>query len=80
MRPKRFKMLKHSAINHEAVAGVFVYACNKHDYSLASDDTRATGKPHRSVTLDPSGDYPFFTVPISDIEEVPYEHDDLGSP
>lgn len=48
-------------------AGTLVYRCKDYDYGLASDDTRATGKPHTSMTLDPSGDYPSFTVPDEDL-------------
>lgn len=72
-RPTRYKMLRHSTIQHEAVAGTIVYSCIKHDYGLANDDSSMTGKEHKSVTLDRNGDYPYFTVPVADIEEVPYD-------
>ena len=55
--------------------GTLVYHLRMHDYGMASDDTRMTGKQHSSMTLDPSGDYPSFTVADSDFTplEVPAE-------
>lgn len=50
--------------------GGIVYQCTKHDYGCASDDTRATGFMHISVTLDPTGDYPFFTIPVRNLEQI----------
>lgn len=47
-------------------AGTVIYRAKGYDYGLANDDFRATGQPHSSMTLEPSGDYPFFTVPDSD--------------
>lgn len=55
--------LKTAASGHSA--GTVVYGLVKPDYGLANDDTRNTGVPHISVTLDPTGDYPSFTVPES---------------
>lgn len=49
-------------------AGDAVYSCKYHDYGLAGDDTRGSGVEHTSVTLDPEGNYPFFTVPVMDLE------------
>jgi len=54
----------------EHQAGAIVYDAKGYDYGLASDDTRATGKPHVSVTLEPSGDYPTFTVAVADLERI----------
>jgi hypothetical protein len=51
-------------------AGTIVYECGTHDYGLASDDSRYTGIEHISVTLDPEGGYPFFTVPLTGVEKV----------
>ncbi len=44
-----------------------VYDLKYHDYGSANDDTRHTGIHHVSVTKDPEGDYPFFTVPKQDL-------------
>lgn len=68
--PKAWKMLKDSKINSAVKAGDTVYDCWKHDYGCASDDTRMLGIEHVSVTLDPEGDYPFFTVPKHDLEAI----------
>jgi hypothetical protein len=51
-------------------AGDTVFECVKYDYGCANDDTRTTGVEHRSYTLNQNGDYPFFTVPVSDVEEI----------
>jgi hypothetical protein len=51
-------------------AGTIVYRCKGYDYGIANDDTRLTGKPHSSMTLEPSGDYPSFTIPDTDFEPV----------
>lgn len=54
----------------EHKAGAICYDAKSYDYGLASDDTRATGQPHVSVTLEPSGDYPTFTVAVADLERI----------
>jgi hypothetical protein len=54
----------------EHPAGTTIYRASGYDYGLASDDARATGVPHTSMTLEPSGDYPSFTVPDSDFAPV----------
>jgi hypothetical protein len=66
----RYRMKKDATTEPKATAGTIVYACAKHDYGLARDDTRMTGTPHISVTMRPDGDYPFFTVPKDSLEEV----------
>lgn len=50
--------------------GTLVYERNSWDYGLASDDTRFTGVEHISVTLKSNGDYPGFTIPKQDLEEL----------
>lgn len=50
--------------------GTICYEFNRYDYGLASDDTRATGKPHVSVTLNSDGDYPSFTIREDFLEKV----------
>lgn len=60
--------LKSDRFGHPA--GTIVYDSRKHDYGLANDDTRYTGIPHISVTLDENGDYPVFTVAEHDLEQV----------
>lgn len=68
----KYRMLKDSQINNEMKAGQIVYRSRECDYGLANDDTRATGIEHISVTTDPDGRGNYsFTIPVTDIEEVP---------
>lgn len=67
---KSFKVLRADRSAAKVEIGQLVYDCKRHDYGCASDDTRMTGVEHVSVTLDPEGDYPFFTIPTADIEAV----------
>jgi len=55
---------------HGHAAGTVVYDSVKHDYGLASDDTRLTGVEHVSVTLNEDGDYPTFTVALDNLEKI----------
>ena len=50
--------------------GATVYACKGYDYGSANDDTRRMNIHHLSVTLDPDGGYPFFTIPACDLERA----------
>ena len=63
-----FRVTKDSG---ELKAGAIVYAPMGWDYGLASDDTRATGVPHVSVSLKPNGDYPTRTIPSAYLQPVP---------
>ena len=51
-------------------AGTIVYEQLLHDYGLTNDDTHATGKEHISVTVNPDGSYPGFTVPLEQLQEI----------
>ena len=73
MTPKKYRMLKDSKICAEAKAGVTVYKLLLNDYGLANDDTRLGGIKCISITLDPEGGYPFFTVPESHVEAIDAE-------
>ena len=55
--------LKEDRFEHPAGTVVCKCKCKGHDYGCSNDDARFTGMDHISVTLDPMGDYPFFTVP-----------------
>lgn len=48
----------------------FVFKCAGYDYGCANEDTRRLGMAHISVTFDPTGAYPFFTIPLCDLEVV----------
>ena len=65
--PKKFTITKDGTNSNGLPAGTVCYDLLKHDYGLASDDTRMTGIPHVSVTLDPEGGYPSFTIQASDL-------------
>lgn len=49
---------------------ITVYAARVYDYGLANADTIATGERHISVTTDPAGGYPVFTVPVDLLKVV----------
>lgn len=66
----KYRMLTDSTIEPAATKGTVVQKCANHDYGCASDDTRITGVPHISLTLNENGDYPFFTHPFNQLEEV----------
>jgi hypothetical protein len=55
------------AATEDLKAGDTIYYCTGSDYGLANDDTLMTGIQHVSMTRDPSGGYPFFTIPREDI-------------
>lgn len=59
------------AANKNIVLGQTVYEFVHEDYGLASNDSRYMGVKHTSVTLDPIGGYPCFTIPIEDLEQLP---------
>lgn len=74
MKPNSY-VLTQSQNEHDV--GTIVYACAKCDYGCASDDTRHTGRKHISVTLDPDGDYPFFTVQVTHL--APHNQEPMKS-
>lgn len=53
-----------------ALIGETVYDYAGWDYGCANDDTRYTGVKHVTVTKDPNGGTPFFTIPERDLEPV----------
>lgn len=50
-------------------AGTVCYRCQKYDYDCAVEDTRLHHEQHVSMTTDPNGGYPFFTVPARLLKE-----------
>jgi hypothetical protein len=73
----QYEILEDSRLERKAVKGAIVYKFVRYDYGLASDDTRMasddtrmTSVPHVSVTLDPEGGHPSFTVPETAIREI----------
>ena len=67
---KKFAIVKASRASAPVREGDIVFKCVKFDYGCASDDTRSTGTPYVSVTADPQGDYPFFTIPLEDLKAL----------
>jgi hypothetical protein len=69
---RKYKIKENRSIHGKlfAEAGVIVFGLKGFDYGLASDDTRHFGIKHVSVTLSPDGDYPCFTIPEKDLEEI----------
>lgn len=73
--PTAFKILKLPKQAAEAIMaglkeGDVVFQCIRYDYGCANDDTRMLGIKHISLTLKRDGDYPFFTCPVTDLEEI----------
>ena len=64
----KLKRVPRHADEETVKVGMTVYECAKYDYGLARDDTNFTGIYHISVTLDPTGDYHYFTVPFDSLE------------
>lgn len=67
---KQYKMLESSNVESHATKNTIVYECIKPDYGLASDESMLMGEDCISLTLDPTGDYPFFVVPMRIVELV----------
>ena len=65
-----FKVLRADRAANPVEVGEAVYRCTGYDYGCARDDTAMRGIVHISVTKDPAGDYPFFTIPLEDLEAV----------
>ncbi len=65
-------MLADREIRGEIMArkGEVVYDQMEHDYGLANDDSRITGIEHRTVTKNPDGKAPGFTVSVFDIKPL----------
>jgi hypothetical protein len=50
--------------------GTKVYPCKVYDFGLAAWDSLNSDEDFISVSTQPSGDYPVFTISIDDLEEV----------
>jgi len=68
--PAKFRVLKQSKLEKKAKPGTIIYGCIQPTHGLANQDKRATGIPHGSFTLKSDGDYPFFTMPMTDVERL----------
>jgi hypothetical protein len=65
-----FTVLRADRAASPVETGATVYRCTGYDYGCSSEDTRRLGLEHVSVTLDPTGAYPFFTIPRADLRPV----------
>lgn len=59
-----------SAREPAAARGALVYEVLDGDFGMADEDTVLTGRPHVSVTLDPDGKGPTFTMPVRHLRVV----------
>jgi hypothetical protein len=71
MKNTSYTVLKDRIIDGEVLAtkGSTVFQCWETDYGLSQDDTVTFGTMHISVTFDPDGGYPFFTIPLEDLKK-----------
>ena len=66
-----YRVLKQSKIEKRATAGTIIYGFIGHRYGVDKLDTKRFGKPYGAFTLGPTPfDYPFFTMPMEDVEEI----------
>ena len=75
---KAYRVLSVPERSGAAKAGVHVdetvYEFSGHDYGCSRDDTMYLGEEYRSYTRDPEGGAPFFTLPVSAVEELSDEN------
>ena len=71
-KPTKYIVLQDRIIRGEVCAkqGDIVYDQAGYDYGLSSDDTRATGIEHVTVTKNEDGSYPGFTIPEHHLKEL----------
>ena len=50
--------------------GTLVYSCKVYDFNLAEEDTQESGLYHLSVSTNPGGGYPVFTVQPNELDIV----------
>lgn len=67
-----FRTIGPSSGRHEI--GTICYQLSKWDHGCAYTDSLESGIAHVSMTLDPSGDYPGFSIPFQNLEPA----DDLA--
>lgn len=71
----KYILNKDSKVNPAVKAGSIVYELRGSDYGLARDDTAMLGYECKSVTLDPEGGYPSFSVPAHDLTDFNERND-----
>lgn len=68
--PMPWRVLKQSKLEKRAKPGTVIYSCIEPGYGVANLDTRVSGIKHGSFTLKEDGGYPFFTMPMRDVEKI----------
>lgn len=71
----KYRVKVDSKLEPKAVKGTVVYPLIGWDYGSANEDTRVFDIEHISVTLKENGDYPYFTIPLNDLESFYVEED-----
>jgi len=66
----KYRVLKQSIVEKRATPGTIIYAFISHDYGIPRLDTRHHKEPWAAFTFNEDGDYPFFTMPIKDVERI----------
>ena len=79
-KPKKYIVIALPSYNHKYensspskpfVVGETVYELQYNDYGGAAHDTRLEGVECTSVTRDPTGNYPYQTIPKHMLKEIP---------
>jgi hypothetical protein len=68
----KYCVLKQSKVNKQVTPGTIVYAFVGHDYNCAREDSRYHKEAWAAFTLEDSGSYPFFTMPVADVQLLEY--------
>lgn len=72
-----WRVLKQSKLEKRAKPGTVIYSFFGHyGGGMANSDTRLTGIKHGAFTLKEDGGYPFFTMPMRDVERIKPPHSD----
>lgn len=68
--PAKYRIKDTPVMDPPVNKGDVVYACTQDDFDTAISMSQITGIHHVSVTLDPTGDYPFFPIPTHNLEQM----------
>ncbi|BDU72329.1 hypothetical protein [Mesoterricola silvestris] len=66
--PMQTYKIKETYLDHPA--GSTVYDLMDCDYGCSAEDSMDSGEDYAAVTLDPTGNYPFFTIPTRLLKAV----------
>ena len=66
-----YRVLKKSKIEKRAKPGTIIYGFSQTTYGvLGLDNKKGPDRPYGAFTLREDGDYPFFTMPMKDVERL----------